>query len=247
MPAGYGLKRHDRIDSTNEEAKRLAKDHPEPLWVMAHEQTAGRGRRGRVWTSDRGNLFASLLIRPECPGTRAAELSFVAALAVYDALSRQAALAGRLGCKWPNDILIDGKKISGILLESATALRRVLDWVVIGIGINITSFPQDTPYPATSLQAEGVEASAEDVMAHLAAAMAANLTVWRDQGFGTLRETWLARASGLGEKITVRLGGRTLSGIFETLDDTGALILRRADGTVQPVHTGDVFFPPERL
>jgi BirA family transcriptional regulator, biotin operon repressor / biotin---[acetyl-CoA-carboxylase] ligase len=209
--------------------------------VWAREQTEGRGRRGRAWTSPPGNLYLSLVVRPEGPPARAAQLGFVAALALGDAVAALAGPALRLNCKWPNDLLANGKKIAGILLESETATGERVDFVVIGIGVNLRSFPADAEYPATSLAAEGIAGVAP---AALLEGVARRFEFWRrrwdDDGFAVVRAAWLARASGLGERVRVRLERSTLCGRFLDLDADGALVLEAAEGR-RRIAAGEVF------
>lgn len=247
VPQGYGLNRHSEIDSTNEEAKRLAASGVSgPVWIVAETQTAGRGRRGRAWTSPIGNLMCTLLLRPGCGPAQAGELSFVAGLALHDAASLLLPdeIAAKVSLKWPNDLLIDGKKASGILLESESTGGAEVTWLAIGIGLNLVHFPEDTPYPATSLQAEsGTICSVESALTSLAAAFDRWYAIWQQPGgFTAIREAWLKRARGVGQKITVRLSDETLVGTFEDLSDDGALQLRLATGQLQPIAAGDVFF-----
>ncbi len=247
VPAGYALNRHSEIDSTNEEAKRLAASGESgPLWIVTDSQTAGRGRRGRAWTSPVGNLMCTLLIRPGCGPAEAGEMSFVAGLALYDAASMLLPdeVAAKVSLKWPNDLLIDGKKASGILLESESTGGAEVSWLAIGIGLNLVDFPKDTPYPATSLQAEsGFACSVEQALSALAAAFDKWYATWQQPaGFAAIRQAWLSRARGLGEEITVRLSDETLVGTFEDLSADGALRLRLASGVLQEVAAGDVFF-----
>ena len=242
-PAGYGLKQFDTIDSTNEEARRLAQAGERgPLWIVAGEQTAGRGRRGRSWVSPRGNLSATLLIDPGRPAGECAQLSFVAALATSDAVSALAPGSG-IKVKWPNDVLAEGRKIAGILLESASSGGAAPGWLVIGIGINLSAHPPDTEFPATSLPALGVAAPlAEDGLLQLAAAFAKWYEVWRAEGFAPIRDAWLARATGLGTRIRARLQNGELTGVFEGIDMSGALLLRETQDRVRAIAAGEVFF-----
>lgn len=247
VPAGYGLNRHSEIDSTNEEAKRVAASGVSgPVWIVADTQTAGRGRRGRAWTSPVGNLMCTLLLRPGCGPAQAGELSFVAGLALHDAASLLVPkdVAAKVSLKWPNDLLIDGKKASGILLESESAGGSDVSWLAIGIGLNLVHFPEDTPYPATSLKAEsGIACSVETALTALAAAFDKWYATWQQPGgFTAIREAWLKRARGVGQEITVRLSEETLVGMFEDLSDDGALQLRLPSGVVQQIAAGDVFF-----
>ena len=242
-PAGYGLKQFDTIDSTNEEARRLAQAGERgPLWIVAGEQTAGRGRRGRSWVSPRGNLSATLLIDPGRPAGECAQLSFVAALATSDAVSALGPGSG-IKVKWPNDVLADGRKIAGILLESASSGGAAPGWLVIGIGVNLSAHPPDTEFPATSLPALGVTApSPEDGLLQLAAAFAKWYDVWRTEGFAPIRDAWLARAAGLGTRIRARLQNGELTGVFEGIDMSGALLLRETQDRVRVIAAGEVFF-----
>ena len=236
--AGVRLIARDTIDSTSAEALRLARDGEcGPLWITAKRQTAGRGRRGRPWVSEPGNLYASLILADPAPSERFPELSFVAALAVHDAVGgRIPGLASRLVLKWPNDLLIDRNKFAGILVEGEGAT------VVIGIGVNCVHHPANTEYPATDLATAGVRTSPESLFGPLTAAMMVRLAQWnRSAGFAAIRTDWLARAAGLGKPIRVKSGDGELAGQFDTIDETGRLVLRMADGTMQTVAAGDVF------
>lgn len=234
--AGVRLIVHDVIGSTNAEALRLARAGERgPLWVVARTQTAGRGRRGRSWVSQPGNLFATLLLHAPSPPAQAPQLSFVAAVALADALSACApACAEALTLKWPNDVLLGGAKVAGVLIEAEG------DSVAIGMGVNCLSHPPDTEFPAADLSAFAVDADA--VFAALSAAMAQRLAQWgRGAGFAAIRAAWLVRAHGLGQTIRVRLPERELSGRFDGLDEAGRLLLHRSDGTVEAITAGDVF------
>ena len=242
-PKGYGLKTFDVIDSTNEEAKRLAAaGEPGPIWISAACQTAGRGRRGRVWVSPTGNLAATLMLRPGKSATECAQLSFVAAIAAA-AMLADFASAVELRVKWPNDVLAGGAKIAGILLESASSGGEGPAWLAIGIGVNLAMHPEVTEFPATSLKALGATVpTADDALLHLAAHFARWYEVWRGEGFAAIRDAWLARAAGLGTRIRARLANEETSGVFEGLDDSGALMLRENAGTVRHISAGEVFF-----
>jgi BirA family biotin operon repressor/biotin-[acetyl-CoA-carboxylase] ligase len=240
--AGVGLIACDTVGSTNAEALRCARAGERgPLWITARAQTAGRGRRGRAWVSEPGNLYATLLLTDPASAGRAAELSFVAALAVYDAVARLApVLVPRLALKWPNDVLYDGRKLAGILIEAEGSAPLI---VAIGIGINCRHHPQATDYPATDLKTAGAEVSAERLFEALSGAMALRLREW-DAGFAAIRAEWLRRAGGLGQELRVRLGSREVAGRFEALDDGGRLMLRRSDGTLETIAAGEVFSIP---
>jgi BirA family biotin operon repressor/biotin-[acetyl-CoA-carboxylase] ligase len=243
VPAGYSVASFDEIDSTNEEARRRAAlGERGPLWIWARRQTAGRGRRGRAWESPEGNLLATLLIAPGVPAPEAARLSFVGALAVYDLAAAYAPRAA-VRVKWPNDVLIDGRKVAGILLESSGQEGvDALPWLAIGIGVNLVSAPASTHHPATFLGAHGAAPSPAEALATLADAWETRFRVWRVSGFAAIREAWLDVAAGLGSPIEVRLPGETLHGRFETLMPDGALSLILPTGTRRAVTAGEVFF-----
>ncbi len=244
LPAGYRLVSCETVGSTNDEARRLARSGAEEgtlLWAL--EQTAGRGRRGREWVSPRGNFYASVVERPACRPDRAAQLGFVAALAVGDALAGLVPELGKLACKWPNDVLIDGRKIAGILLESEVDEGGRLGFLVVGVGINLVSAPIGAEFPATSIAGEGhrpPEAAA--VLEAFVRHFDFWARCWRDEGFAPVRAAWRARTSGLGEPIRVRLEGATLRGRFADIDEHGVLLLDTPDGR-RHISAGDVFPP----
>ncbi len=242
-PAGYALLGFDEIDSTNEEARRrAAAGVTMPLWITAACQTAGRGRRGRAWDSASGNLFATLLLRPERPAGDCAQLSFAAALAVSDMLAGFAPSAD-LKLKWPNDVLASGRKLAGILLESESRADGKAAWLAVGIGVNLALYPEDTEFPATALSALGATPPRpRDALLHLAAAFAKWYEAWRAGGFTPVREAWLARASGIGSRIRVRLANEETVGVFQGIDDSGALLLGLSGGTTRIIAAGEVFF-----
>jgi BirA family biotin operon repressor/biotin-[acetyl-CoA-carboxylase] ligase len=224
LPDGWTLVALDTVGSTNDEAAQLADSGaPEGTVVWSREQTGGRGRRGRVWASPVGNLYTSTILRPDCPAQRAAELGFAAALAVADIVP-----AGRqVRVKWPNDVLVDGGKIAGILLESAIGQTGQVQHVVAGIGVNVGFAPQlpEMRYPGSALGG-----SIEAALEKLAAALAARLAEWRREGFETVRAAWLAKAGPLGAEVDVKLGEGLVRGRFAGLDREGALLLDTATG-----------------
>ena len=242
-PPGYALLELDEIDSTNQEAKRrAAAGVTSPIWIMAARQSEGRGRRGNAWQSLAGNLAATLLIRPERRAAECAQLSFAAALAVSDMLARFAPHAG-LGLKWPNDVLADGRKIAGILLESESRSDGMAAWLAVGIGVNLAAFPDDVDFPATSLAVQGIlPPTPRDAMLDLAAAFAKWYDVWRTQGFSPVREAWLARASGLGSRIRARLTNEEITGVLQGINESGALLLGLPGGTTRIIAAGEIFF-----
>lgn len=241
--AGFRLATHEVLPSTNAAALHHAVAHDgdiQPLWIVACEQTEGRGRRGNGWISPPGNLYATLLLVEPAP-RRAPELSFVAALAVHDAICECApVVADRIALKWPNDVLCDSKKLAGILLEGRMLGERIA--VAIGIGVNCLHHPSQTAYPATDLTAAGAQVCANELFTALSAAMLRRLAQWRSgPGFAAVRADWLARAVGIGETMRVRLPDRELVGRGEGLDDSGCLLLRLADGSLQTIAAGEVF------
>lgn len=243
----YHLLSYDTLDSTNEEGKRLAEggaSHGAVIW--AKKQTAGRGRMQRQWVSEEGNLFVSFLLEPLCDAMTCAQLSFVAAVAAVEAL--KPVLPGRaLQCKWPNDILLEGKKLGGILLESfactGQGVKRDRKWVIVGLGINIDSFPEEVDYPATSLKAAGVEIiSAKIVLSRFVHHFILEYDRWQQKGFAAVRKDWLASAFGIGKKVEVRLPNERISGVMRGIDRDGLLELTLPGGKKRTVPAGDVFF-----
>lgn len=245
LPPAYRLVTLDQVGSTNEEAARLAREGAEDgTLVWAREQTAGRGRQGRSWSSPRGNLYLSLVLRPDCRPMEAAQLGFVAALAVGDAIGSVAPPMLEITYKWPNDVLLNGRKVSGILLESGTRPDGALDWLVLGLGLNVKSFPQDTEFPATSLHFEAAPPSLTeaDVLEAFSRHFLTWVNRWLDDGFAPVRQSWLNHAHAKGEEIRVRLPRESLTGTFQDLDERGALVLALADGETRVISAGDVFF-----
>jgi len=245
LPSVYNLIALDSVDSTNAEAKRLAArgedDTPDGTLVWAGEQTAGRGRRGRDWDSPKGNLYCSLVLRPEVPIAEASQLSFVAGLAVFDALAALSEPGHEVQLKWPNDILLNGKKVAGILLEAETAEDQTPPWLVLGLGLNVGSHPQDTDFPATSLRFEGWGSTDTDVLEAYCRRFLLWSSRWLDEGFAPVRKNWLWHCRGQGEEISVRLENETITGVFRDLDEEGALVLDQ-DGKERLITAGDVYF-----
>jgi len=227
------------VGSTNSEALALARaGEPVPFWMTARTQTAGRGRRGRSWVSPPGNLYATLLLRDPSLPAIAPQLSFVAALAVHDAVTVFKTLDVPLVLKWPNDVIFCNAKLAGVLIEGeGTPLI-----VAIGIGINCAHHPGDTDQPATDLHAQGINAAPAELFAALSVATARRLRQWdRGHGFAAIRVDWLARAHAPGSELKVRLPERVLRGRFTALDESGRLLLRLPDGSIETITAGDVF------
>jgi BirA family biotin operon repressor/biotin-[acetyl-CoA-carboxylase] ligase len=224
LPDGWALVALDSVGSTNDEAAGLAEaGAPEGTFVWAREQTGGRGRRGRRWASPIGNLYCSTILRPECSAPRAAELGFIAALAVADLVRDGRAVR----VKWPNDVLVDGGKLAGILPESSIAQDGRVEHVVLGIGVNVDFAPSlpEMRYPGAILGGT-VEAAAEG----LAAGLARWLVEWRQSGFEAIRAAWLERAGPLGAEVDVKLGEELVRGAFAGMDHDGALMLETPNG-----------------
>lgn len=232
------------VDSTNSQAMTLARaGEAGRLWVTATSQSGGRGRSGRVWVSAPGNLYASALLLDPAPLDRIGTLPLVAGLAVHDALKPDfAANPHALAIKWPNDILVDGAKINGILLEGKR-LPSGAHAVVIGCGVNVAHHPETALYPATDLRACGIATTVETLFARLVTALDRRLAQWdRGRGFPATREDWLRAARGLGEEVTVRLASGALTGRFAELDAEGYLCLALAGGARRRISAGDLFF-----
>lgn len=244
IPDHVILSHVSEIGSTNDEVRALGEAGAlGPLWLRADTQTKGRGRRGRAWLSARGNLFMSGLLTLDKTPLEAANLSFVAALAVAEAIEAFVP-AGIVSLKWPNDVLIDGRKTSGILLESWSAPAGLQ--LAIGIGINVETSPlgldQETACVADHRRSDAGACHATSLFTHVVGAFHHYLEVWQKAGFAPIRTAWLARAKGIGDPIVVNLPGQTLHGVFMGLSETGALQLGQSDGSVRDINSGDVFF-----
>ena len=229
LPAGYRLVELRRIDSTNAEALRRAADGaPHGTVVLAGDQTAGRGRRGRSWISAPGNLFMTVLVRPP-QGSAVAQLSFVAAVALGDALPPGADYR----FKWPNDVLLEDRKLAGILVESDGGAAAV------GIGVNTASTPEAVRGSAADLARE---CEAAQLAGDVCVAFERWYRRWLAEGFGPVREAWLGRAAGLGREV---MAG-SARGRFERLTQDGALVLVDASGAETEIAAGEVFFGRQR-
>jgi BirA family biotin operon repressor/biotin-[acetyl-CoA-carboxylase] ligase len=245
LPDGYRHAFYQAIDSTNSEAlRRAGQGEASGFWVRAARQETGKGRAGRRWASPEGNLHASLLIRPRVPLATALQLSLLAGIAAFDAISRLASsidTARDLRLKWPNDILLGGAKLGGILLESATNSSADMPAIVIGTGINLAYAPKNLGRPAASLAAAGVAVTPEQAFTALARTTAEWIERWRNgTGFATIRAGWLERAQPLGGAISVKLGGDSVSGTFLGIDEAGALRLSLPSGEERRITAGDV-------
>jgi BirA family biotin operon repressor/biotin-[acetyl-CoA-carboxylase] ligase len=253
---GYRLSGYDEIGSTSTEASRAAeRGDVGEVWFAALKQTAGRGRRGRAWETPSGNLAASLMIVPDCDPAVAATLGFVAGVALNRALAAtlpngvlKTGIDGadgpghRIALKWPNDLLADGEKLAGILLEAQKREDGRLA-IVIGFGVNVVSAPSGLPYPATSLDALGAAITAETIFAALADEWVVAYELWDNgENVGDILRLWRASAAGIGAEVAVKRDADVVRGIFETIDDSGRLIVRGADNSRVAISAGDVHF-----
>jgi BirA family biotin operon repressor/biotin-[acetyl-CoA-carboxylase] ligase len=246
LPSGYRLLRMETVDSTNAEARRRAlAGEPGPLWIWSARQSQGRGRGGREWISQYGNLFASLLIRVNCPLRVAGQLALLAGIISFDTIAKLIAYEGRseILLKWPNDILLAGEKVAGMLLENVGSANESRSIVVIGTGINLASHPENLPQPAVSLATYGMTVTPANALETLAATTHEWLGRWGEGScFPTIRRAWLDRAGPTGRALTVRVGSQEVEGVYGGLDADGALRLLMPDGGEYRVTAGDVFF-----
>ena len=244
----YHLLSFDTLDSTNEEAKRLAKGggcHGAVIW--AKNQTGGKGRMGRSWVSSEGNLFVSVLLQPDKSLPELSQLSFVAAVAVIESLEALVPNPKSLQCKWPNDILMGNRKLGGILLESFQAGESGKPWVVVGVGINVDSFPPRTEFPATCLKDAGVElVSAKIILSRFVHHFIDCYNIWNVKGFAPIRKKWSAVAWGMEQRLCARLPDENLEGVCQGIDASGSLLLKLDNGKKHQVLAGDVF-PVEQV
>ncbi len=240
-PDGWTVHHHATVASTNDLAASLAAEGAEEGTVIwADAQSAGRGRSGRRWSSPTGNLYCSVVLRPGAELTDAANLSFVVAVALRAAIA-DACHGLSLGLKWPNDILLAGKKLCGILLESGS---QNSPYVIAGSGVNIASEPPGLTGSSTCLAEHGCKVTPRDLLSSYLFALVDRMAIWRDRGFPAIRSEWLDHAIGLGQPITARTESDTTIGTFEDLDDAGALILRMGNGQQVRILAADVFFGP---
>ncbi len=241
----YHLLSYDEVDSTNSEAKRLAEGgaaHGAFIW--AKRQTKGRGRYAREWVSQEGNLFVSILLSPDKPMEEIPQISFLTCLAALESVAPLLPEPELLTCKWPNDLLLNGRKLGGILLESfetieASGPRR---WVVIGLGMNITGCPGNLEFPAASLKDAGVEIiSAKIVLSRFIHHFIDGYGIWQEKGFAPIRRSWLGHCEGIGKEVKVSLPQENIYGIFDSLDSKGHLKLKLPDGKTRKIAAGDLY------
>lgn len=252
---GYKLNWYPTVDSTNLVALKLALASGEmgndarlldKQWVVAAEQTSGRARRGRSWHSPVGNLYTSLLLTGNIRAETASQLGFVAGVSIAEAISQATAQFGgpkvNVSLKWPNDILLDGAKSAGILLELSRAPNG-LPVLVIGIGINIAIKAENTGYQTASLNHSGIMCSPGEMFELLSLYWCVNYNLWLSTGgIQKIQKKWLDHAAGIGQTIHVRIADQIVSGVFETIDDEFRCIIRRSDGQLVKISSGDVYF-----
>jgi len=246
VPPGYRHETFPVLSSTNDAVlERLAAGDAGNLWITAERQSAGRGRRGNVWSSDAGNLFASLGLVDPAPADKAATLSFVAAVALHQALVNVCGpgIVDRLALKWPNDVLLDRHKIAGILIEGQALPARAFA-VVTGVGVNCEHHPGvPGPFPSASLAGLGYRVRADELFGALSAALADEIALWNGgAGFASVRAAWLSRATGIGDPVTVRLPDAVQDGVFRDIDEEGRLVLGLPGGGTTLITAGEIFF-----
>ncbi|MBO6948341.1 MAG: biotin--[acetyl-CoA-carboxylase] ligase [Rhodospirillales bacterium] len=231
------------------EARKLADQGedaaPDGTLIWAREQTEGRGRRGNTWTSPKGNFYSSLIVRPDVPASRAAELSFVTGCAVFDTVGEVCDPGYECRLKWPNDILLNDGKVGGLLLETKAEAGKPVEYVIIGLGVNLKSHPKDTPYPTTDFVDQGQAIPDTVFLEAYARHFMEWASKWVNDGFAPIRAQWKWRAAGIGKEITVRLSDQTLQGVFEDIAEDGSLMLNQ-DGNIRKIAAGDVYFTPAK-
>ena len=242
-PEGVQFRHLRSVDSTMAEAARIAPDLEAPTWIVADEQTAARGRRGRAWQSPMGNLAATLVYKPNCTPQQAGLRSFMAAIALFEALALSVDRT-KLSLKWPNDVLLNGGKVAGILLETS-GRGPYVDWLAVGVGVNLAQVPngiRDAAFPPVSLAGEGGKATEPmTFLARLASDYATQEAKLWEFDFPIIRDDWLRRAARLGEVITARTAHDEITGTFETIDADGNLVLQTPHGR-HAISAADVYF-----
>lgn len=242
-PCAWRLDARDSIDSTNAEAARRARaGEPAGYAVSAREQTSGRGRSGRAWSTGGQDLALSILLRPRLKPAAAAAAGFVAALAVYDLAKSVLPIDAPLTIKWPNDVLIGDGKLSGILAEAASGGNGLVDWLIVGMGVNLApEAHKDAPHAIDLETAGSVRLTPDDAARRLLGHLDHWLEAWLHQGFEPVRQAWRERARDLGKPVVARLPNESVEGIALDLAADGALVLRLASGAERRIAAGDVF------
>ena len=245
LPSAYNLITLDCVDSTNTEARRRAllgeQTTPDGTLIWAKEQTEGYGRLKKSWFSPPGNLYFSLILRPEIKINRAADFSFIAALAMFDTLGSIGNAGNQVQIKWPNDILLNKRKVAGFILETEAKDQDVIDWIIIGLGLNVAVFPGETDFPATSLRAEGWGATETDALEYFCRHFLKWTNIWRTEGFYPIRKNWLWHAFGKGDEVKVKIKNKLITGTFEDLDKDGTLLIKSTN-KIHKIPAGDIYF-----
>lgn len=243
MPPGVGALFYEECGSTNTVAADMAEaGQTGPVWVTAGTQSAGRGRKGRAWVSETGNLYTSLLLRPNLQAKDLGPVPFIVSLAIRDALISVGVPAEHVHCKWPNDVLVADKKVSGVLIESSAKAGGAIDHLIIGIGVNLAFHPNDAIFPATNLKAEiGRQLSPKEFLVALSATMLKRFNDWDVQDFSAIRDEWSTAAWGLGATRTINTVENTFEAELIGLDGEGGLVVRLPDGNQRTIVTADVF------
>jgi BirA family biotin operon repressor/biotin-[acetyl-CoA-carboxylase] ligase len=240
LPPGYRLIAREAVGSTNDEARDLiAAGAAQGAVIWAESQTAGRGRYGRDWISPPGNLYCSIIMRPKVEQAHLSEISFVAALAVRDAILPALPRDAAVELKWPNDVLASGRKVAGILVEAERLPDEARTALIVGVGINIVSAPREASYPATCISALARAPRVSRLLSSLVAALDRRVELWTRNGFAAIRQEWMNHAYGVGGQVTSSTG---ISGTFTGLDDTGAIIIAMTDGEQRRLVSGSVRF-----
>ena len=241
LPLGYRRIHLPDIDSTSDEARRQAEAGAAAgLVVTANRQTSGRGRRGREWSSPVGNLYCSILLRPDFSPGEAALSGFAVSVAVAEVVARAIGDEPPVHCKWPNDVLVGDFKVAGILVESSSAGAAVVDWLIVGVGINVRSHPELPDKPATDLAACGASVLPDELLDHLVRAIDDNIARWQTHGFNAIRERWLKRAWRLGQRVDLLAGGERIAGAFSGLDSQGGIVLELEGGERRNLGHGEL-------
>lgn len=229
----------DVLDSTNDRAKDLARQGADAgTVIVAEQQLKGRGRQGNDWVSPKGNVYMSVILREDVPMALAGQLSFLAAVVLADVVHPKLKDGYKLEQKWPNDVWINGQKLAGILLESEAQNTQSMDWIVLGMGVNLASAPE---YAVCLNDVSDHTYIVQDFVPLYCESLKARLENWRAAGFEAIRHDWLKHARGLNTGITVRLPNRSYKGVFRGIDETGQLCLEH-EGDIQKIASGDVFF-----
>ena len=240
----FELVRMDSVSSTNEELKMRAinQNASEGLAIASTVQTSGKGRHGRFWESEAGNMYCSVLFKPDCGLVRASQLGFLAALASSQAIASYTGDVQKLKLKWPNDVLLNNKKVGGILLEANNNKSTSVDWVVVGCGVNLKQHPKQTQFPATSIMKElGIVVEVKEFIDCYLNKLMEWYKTWLSQGFSPVRLAWLAMAFNLNKELLVKFGDQNIVGSFQDLDEDGALIIKTIDG-FSKVNAGEIYF-----